>query len=104
MRFTCDELKNAGNLAKHGVSFERAALVFRDPRAVSLLDDYELEERWLTIGLVNGVVVLVVVHTLQESAHENENEDENEEEIRIISARKATRRETDIYERGRQNA
>ncbi len=41
MRFAWDEQKNAGNLAKHGVSFERAALVFRDPRAVSLLDDHE---------------------------------------------------------------
>ena len=102
MRFTWDEQKNAGNLAKHGVSFERAALVFGDPRAVSLSDDHEPEERWLTIGMVNGVV-LVVVHTLQEPAHQNENEDENEEEIRIISARKATRREREIYERGRQN-
>lgn len=103
MRFTWDEQKNASNLAKHGVSFQRATLVFDDPRAVSLLDAYELEERWLTIGLVNGVVVLVVVHTLQELAHKNENEDENEEEVRIISARKATRREREIYERGRQN-
>ena len=103
MRFTWDEQKNAGNLAKHGVSFERAVLVFDDPRAISLLDDYELEERWLTIGLVNGVLVLVVVHTLRESAHKRENKDE-EEEIRIISARKATRREREIYEGGRQNA
>jgi len=102
MRFAWDEQKNAGNFAKHGVSFERATLVFDDPRALSLLDVYELEERWLTIGLVNGVVVLVVVHTLREPA-KNENEDENEEEIRIISARKATRREREIYERGRQN-
>jgi uncharacterized DUF497 family protein len=106
MRFTWDEQKNASNVAKHGVSFQRATLVFDDPRAVSLLDNHELEERWLTIGLVNGVVVLVVVHTLQGPAHENENENdenENEEEIRIISARKATRREREIYERGRQN-
>jgi uncharacterized protein (DUF4415 family) len=50
------------------VSFQRATLVFGDPGAISLLDDYELEERWLTVGLVNGVVVLVVVHTLQEPA------------------------------------
>src|SRR4029077_7081127 len=103
MRFAWDEQKNAGNFAKHGVSFERATLVFDDPRALSLLDVYALEERWLTIGLVNGGVVLVVVHTLREPAHKNENEDENEEEIRIISARKATRREREIYERGRQN-
>lgn len=96
MRFIWDERKNASNLAKHGVSFERATLVFDDPCAVSLLDNYELEERWLTMGLVNGLVVLLVVHTVQEQI-------ENEEEIRIISARKATRREREIYERGRQN-
>jgi len=103
MPFTWDEPKNASNFAKHGVRFERATLVFGDPRAVSLLDDNELEERWLTIGLVNGVLVLVVVHTLRELVQKNENEDENEEEIRIISARKATRREREIYERARQN-
>jgi len=96
MRFTWDERKNAGNFAKHGVSFERAALIFDDPRALSLPDDYELEERWLTIGLVNGVVVLVVVHTLWMPGNEDD------EEIRIISARKATRREREIYESGRQ--
>lgn len=103
MRFVWDEQKNASNLAKHGVSFERSMLVFSDPRAVSLPDGYELEERWLTIGLVNGVVILVVVHTLREPAHKNENEDKNEDEVRIISARKATRREGEIYERARQN-
>ncbi|MGC1416549.1 MAG: BrnT family toxin [Candidatus Acidiferrum sp.] len=109
MRFTWDEQKNAANLAKHGVSFERATLVFDDPRTVSLPDDCELEERWLTIGLVNGVVVLVVVHTLEQRADktgnedEDEDEDENEEEVRIISARKATRREREVYERARQN-
>lgn len=94
MCFTWDEEKKACNLAKHGVSFKRATLVFDDPRAISLLDDYDLEERWLTIGLVNGVVVVVVVHTVQEPHNEND------EEVRIISARKATRRETEIYERG----
>jgi len=103
MRFTWDEQKNARNLAKHGVSFERATLVFDDPRAVSLPDDCELEERWLTIGLVNGVLVLVVVHTLEQRVDKNDNEDENEEEVRIISARKATRREREVYERARQN-
>ena len=76
MRFTWDEQKNAANLAKHGVSFERATPVFDDPRAVSLPDDFELEERWLTIGLVNGVLVLVVVHTLEQRADKTGNEDE----------------------------
>jgi uncharacterized protein len=92
MRFTWDEEKNRRNLAKHGVSFERAALVFDDPNIVSILDDFESEERWLAMGLVNGVVVIVVVHTVEEQSNENE------EEIRIISARKATRRERERYE------
>lgn len=90
MRFSWDERKNASNLAKHGVSFKRATLVFDDPHAVSIPDDHEAETRWLTIGLVNGVLLLVVIHTVREQHHE--------EEIRIISARKATRRERETYE------
>jgi len=90
MKWVWDEEKARGNLAKHKVSFERATLVFDDPRRISLPDDCESEERWVAIGLVNGVVVLVVVHTLEER--------DDEEVIRIISARKATRREREKYE------
>lgn len=90
MRWVWDDEKARRNLAKHKVSFERAKLVFDDPRHVSLLDECEVEERWLTVGLVDGVVVLVVVHTSEEL--------ENEEVIRIISARKATPREREKYE------
>ncbi len=91
MNWVWDNEKARRNLAKHKVSFERAKLVFDDPRHLSLPDDCETEERWRTMGLVNGVAVLVVVHTLEEQ--------DDEETIRIISARKATRRERGIYER-----
>ena len=90
MKWTWDEEKARRNLAKHKVSFERAKRVFDDPHHVSRKDDCEIEERWLTFGMVDGVVVLVVVHTLEEQ--------DNEELIRIISARKATRRERQEYE------
>jgi uncharacterized DUF497 family protein len=91
MRITWDEEKSQSNLAKHGVSFDRAKLVFDDPWQLSQLDPCEDEERWQTLGLVNGVVILMVVHTVKEQEHE-------EEEIRIISARKATRIERKAYE------
>ena len=90
MRIVWDEEKNRRNLAKHKVSFERASLVFQDRLARSIPDPCEHEERWQTLGLVNGVVVLLVVHTVGEQ--------DDEEIIRIISARKATRTERQAYE------
>jgi uncharacterized protein len=90
MHYVWDEEKNRQNLAKHRVSFERARLVFEDPLHISIPDPYEAEERWRTMGLVNGVVILLVVHTVEEQ--------DGEETIRIISARKATRVERDAYE------
>ena len=91
MIFEWDENKNASNKRKHGVSFETAVLVFSDPRAVSYLDCVvDQEQRWHTIGYIDDVVILLVVHTEVESY--------GEEETRIISARKASRRERAIYE------
>lgn len=90
MRFVWDEQKSRSNLAKHKVSFDLARLVFDDPMHLSIPDPYEGEVRWRTIGLVKGVVVLLVVHTVEE--------EHGEEEIRIISARKATRFESETYE------
>lgn len=92
MKVVWDEAKNRRNQQKHGVSFETAQLVFTDPRHVSIQDRFEDgEERWQTLGLVGGVVVLIVAHTVYE--------DENDEEvIRILSARKATQRERLRYE------
>ena len=92
MHFVWDEAKSRRNLAKHRVSFELARLVFDDPFHLSIPDPYEVEERWRTLGMVQGVVILMVVHTVEEN--------DGEEEIRIISARKATRLERQAYESG----
>ena len=90
MRFIWDEHKNRRNLLKHKVSFETAALVFNDPHAVSVQDRLvEGEDRWQTLGLIAGVVVLLVAHSIEFEG--------DEEIIRIISARKATPREREIY-------
>jgi len=91
MRFEWDEAKNVTNLAKHGVRFETAALVFDDPLRLSVLDRRAPEEeRWLTLGSAGGVVVLLVAHT--------DREEPAEEVIRIISARRATATERKRYE------
>ena len=89
MQFAWDGEKSRRNLAKHKVSFERATLVFNDPYCVTVPDESGTEERWLSMGLVNGVVVLLVVHTVEER--------DDEEIIRIISARKATPSERKTY-------
>jgi len=91
MRIVWDERKNRGNRAKHGVSFELASLVFGDPLQMSQPDPCEGEVRWRTLGLVAGVLILHVVHTVKE-------EENGEEEIRIISARKATHVERKAYQ------
>jgi uncharacterized DUF497 family protein len=91
VRFEWDERKNRRNRRKHGVSFEAARLVFDDPRAVSLLDGVvEGEERWQTLGMARGIVILTVAHTWREEG--------TEEVLRILSARKATPRDREIYE------
>jgi uncharacterized DUF497 family protein len=88
-----DEQKSRRNLAKHGVSFETAKLVFDDPRAVSQLERVkDEEERWQTLGLAGRIMILLVVHTYREQS--------GEEVLRIISARKATPRERTVYEQG----
>jgi uncharacterized DUF497 family protein len=90
MRITWDERKNGSNQRKHGLSFETAVLVFDDPLHISVKDrEVDGEERWQTIGTVGGVMMLLVVHTV---------EDEDEEEmVRIISARKPTPQERRTY-------
>ena len=91
MEFAWDARKNRGNKQKHGVSFETAILVFDDPYHVTRQDrEVGGEARWQTIGMVSGVHVLLVAHTV----------DEDEELVRILSARKATRRERSIYAQG----
>jgi len=98
MRFEWDERKDQRNVAKHGVSFDTASLVFDDPKHLSIQDRHEEgEERWQTLGLAGGIVVLLVAHTWRE-------EGEGQEVVRIISARKATTRERRCYEQGNPTA
>ena len=75
------------------LSFERAATVFVDREALSVLDDEhsEREERWLTLGLDRTGVLLVVSHTFRA-------ETESSARIRLISARKANKSEVKQYE------
>jgi uncharacterized DUF497 family protein len=84
--FEWDADKEAANLQKHGVSFAQAAVAFSDPFAVDWIDDRQdyAEERVILLGMTDGQV-LTVVYT------------ERETRIRIISARRATRYEQEIY-------
>ena len=95
LRFEWSEHKNRANQRKHGVSFEEAAQIFRDPLRLSVQDRIESSERrYQTFGLSTGVVVLMVAHTTREEDVEGE----SVEVIRIISARQADRKERRRYE------
>lgn len=96
LRFAWDETKNRSNQRKHGgIAFEMAAQVFRDPFRLTRQDRIEDgEERWQTLGVVHGVTVLLVAHTITE----DDDEGEPIEVIRIISARRATPKERKRYE------
>jgi hypothetical protein len=95
-QFEWDPVKALRNAREHEVSFERAASVFLDPRAMSIFDDEhsEDEERWITLGLDRAGVLLVVCHTFRQ---ENEAVRGASAKIRLISARRADRREAAQY-------
>jgi uncharacterized DUF497 family protein len=90
-QFEWDPTKARRNVRKHGIALERAATVFLDPAALSEFDAQhsEREERWVTMGVDMAGVVLVVCHTYHEAAAGAM--------IRLISARKATKREARQY-------
>jgi hypothetical protein len=90
MTFEWDPRKAELNRLKHGVSFEEATTVFRDPLSATAEDpDHSKgEDRYITFGLSSKRRLVVVAHT------------ERGETIRIISARLATKREMKIYEEG----
>jgi hypothetical protein len=92
VRWTWDPAKDRANRRRHGLGFGTAARVFDDPLALSRADPHSGEERWRTVGMVEGVVVLVV-HTWPGPDLLT-----GEEMGRIISARKATRHERKAYE------
>jgi uncharacterized DUF497 family protein len=94
-RFEWDPVKARTNRRKHGVSFDDAMHVFEDPYALFEQDrtGEAGELRWQALGLAGGVAVLLVAHTIR---------DESEGEvIRLISARRATRKERKRYEQTR---
>ncbi len=84
MRFEWDPAKAKANIIRHGISFEDARAVFADLNALELLDDTTEEERWRLLGKA-GSEILMVVYT------------ERGDRIRIISARKASKREQEVY-------
>lgn len=88
LTFEWDHRKAAANLKKHGIAFEEAQSVFFDDRA-RLIDDpdhSEAEDRFVLLGLSSSLRLLLVCHCYRQ-----------EGVIRIISARKATARESKHY-------
>jgi len=92
MRFDWDERKNKSNQTKHGVWFEEAQSVFSDSHGRLFYDpEHSEREDWFILLCVSlAARTLVVVHCYRE----------NDSVVRIISARKATRKEVRSYEEG----
>jgi uncharacterized protein len=91
MDFEWDERKDRANRAKHGISFEFATRVFRDPDLIVKLDDYAHgEERWKVIGMADIRTLLFVVYTERINLFGNIT-------TRIISARRAKKIEKRAY-------
>ncbi|MCP4129879.1 MAG: BrnT family toxin [bacterium] len=90
--FEWDPNKAQINPKKHKISFDNAATVFKDPKAISIYDDEHStdEDRWITIGLTASSNLVVVSHLFKQI-------DENTVIIRIISSRKATKNEEKQY-------
>jgi hypothetical protein len=90
--FDWDENKNQINQKKHGIDFDEASSVFYDEKAI-LFDDpehSEWEERFILLGMSNAANACMVCHCYRES----------DTVIRIISARKATKKEAERYVKG----
>ncbi|WDN88049.1 uncharacterized protein BuS5_01017 [Desulfosarcina sp. BuS5] len=90
--FEWDPYKAQLNHKKHGIRFEEAATIFRDPEALTIFDpDHsKIEDRWITIGISKKGRLLIVCHTFQE-------ENKNSVIIRIFSSRKAIKKESRLY-------
>ena len=91
LRFSWDPRKAASNVRDHGVSFEEAVTAFGDPLSITIPDPVhsESEDRFVLVGLSATSRLLVVVHA-----------ERGDDDIRIISARLASRRERTQYEEG----
>jgi len=88
LTFEWDEAKDLENQCKHGVSFEETRSVFNDPRSITIADELhsDEEDRYLDIGISSRGRLIVVSYA------------ERGANIRIISSRKATKREAKAYE------
>ncbi len=87
LEFEWDEAKAEMNRRTHGVSFELATTVFRDPFAMERIDDRADygEERFIIVGMAEPKILLFVAYA------------ERDEKIRLISARRVTRHEEEDY-------
>ncbi len=87
--------KAVNNRRKHGIAFTDAAQVFNDPFAIAGQDHIESgERRWQIVGMIERVTVVLMAYTIEEVGQD--------EVIRLISARRATRKERIHYEQNRQ--
>ena len=89
LRFSWDNRKNKTNQKKHGISFDEAQTVFFDDNAIEFFDtdNSKNEGRFIMLGLSYRLRILVVCHCLRN----------DDSEIRVISARKATKKERKVY-------
>ena len=88
MNYSWDHKKRLSNLLKHGIEFCDAVMVFEDISALTIQDPYQEEERFITLGRDTHNRILVVIYAYQKNV------------IRIISARKANKKERIFYEKG----
>lgn len=96
MHFAWDERKNKINQYKHSLSFELAMYVFEDTHLLTWLDpNNHYEERWISLGCIENFILIVIIYTIR-------SHDDGQEIIRIISARKATKNEREIYFKNKQ--
>ncbi len=93
MQFEWDFEKEKSNIAKHKLTFSDACHVFADIYQLNLFDEDHSgdEDRWVVIGEVPVMKIIVVIHTIRQTLI---NEDSR---VRIISARKATKKEREMY-------
>ena len=85
MKFEYDTNKSLLNKQKHGIDFEEAKLLWNDDKMVEIKTSFEDEERFINIGKINSKVYAVIITYRKEN-------------IRIISARRARKKEIEIYE------
>jgi uncharacterized protein len=89
--FAWDSEKAKSNLRKHGIAFEDSVRAFADPHLISDIESHvDGEDRWRTIAMLDGSIVVFIIHTISDLS--------DTEVIRIISARRADRKERRYYE------